>query len=250
MPINVLAQHDFKPKTLDDLAKRFRGKLAVDSDTFDRISREQKAKAFRIATVHKVQLVQKARDLVADALETGTPFSEFRAKLLALFDRQGVAPPALHRLQLAFRQNLLQSYSDARRETLDDPEISSVFRFRRYSTVGNGVPGTNRVRADHAILHGKVFRWNDPFWNTFTPPWDFGCRCTMQALTAGQVRRGRMTVWTLKGGVIVPAATRNAKGKQKGIKLKRNPNFVGSVLDFGTKSLDKDLRELVEELTK
>jgi len=248
MPINVFAEHDFKPKTLDDLAKRFRGKLAVDSDTFDRISREQKAKAFRIATVHKVQLVQKARDLIAEAIESGTSFPEFRAQLLALFDRKGVSPPALHRLQLAFRQNLLQSYSDGRRETFNDPEIVSAFPFRRYLTVGNGTPGTNRVRADHAVLHRKVFRWNDPFWNTFTPPWDYGCRCTTIALTAGQVRRGRMTVWTLNGGAIVPVVAR--KGKQKGIKLKRNPNFVGSTLDFGTKSLDKDLRELVEELTK
>ena len=38
--------------------------------------------------------------------------------------------------------------------------------------------GDDKVRADHAALHGTTLPLSDPFWNAYLPPLDWGCRCT------------------------------------------------------------------------
>lgn len=43
----------------------------------------------------------------------------------------------------------------------------------------------DRVREDHAILHGTTLPPSDPFWSLYLPPNGWNCRCT-----AVQVRRG------------------------------------------------------------
>jgi len=40
---------------------------------------------------------------------------------------------------------------------LGDPELVGAFPYFQWLTVGNGVPGINEVRADHAVLHGLIF---------------------------------------------------------------------------------------------
>ena len=44
----------------------------------------------------------------------------------------------------------------------------------------------NRVREDHALLHGTTLPPSDPFWDKYYPPNGWGCRCTVV-----QVRHGK-----------------------------------------------------------
>lgn len=37
-----------------------------------------------------------------------------------------------------------------------------------------------RVRPEHKALDGTIRPFNDPFWNTHTPPLDWGCRCDIE----------------------------------------------------------------------
>jgi len=40
--------------------------------------------------------------------------------------------------------------------------------------------GDDRVRDDHAILDGTTLPIDDPFWSTYYPPNDWGCRCDVE----------------------------------------------------------------------
>jgi len=176
MPIRVLTKDDFSPKTADEARRALRRKVPLTSDQFDRLIAAMKGRAFRIAGVHNARVVQRVRDLLEDAIREGTSFADWRRKVLELFETKGIPAPARNRLRTAFHQNTMDAYSKARREMLDSPDVAAAFPYRRYMTVGNGTPGVRNVRPDHAVLHGKVFRWDDRFWDRFTPPWDYGCR--------------------------------------------------------------------------
>ena len=251
MPINVLSDVDFKPRTAVEARDALGRKIALTSDEFDRLTAEQRNQAFRIATVQNARLIQRAREILERGVEQGTSWTEIRRELMRLFDIEGIPAPALHRIRLVFHQNTMHAYSVARRETLDKPHIARVFPYRRYMTVGNGTPGVRNVRPEHAALHGLVFPWDDAFWDHFTPPWDYGCRCTFLALTAGQVEGRGVTVWTYRGGTIRPLPqSRQPSGQQRrgSIRMKPKPGFgSGRIPRFDLSGLDADLRKAVKE---
>ncbi len=244
MSIKLLTEDDFTPRSFPAAARQFGRKVAIPADYLDKLSAANRARAFTIAQVNNARLLQQARNLLAKAIEDGPAWPQIRRQLLAMFDTAGVPPPALYRLRFAFEENVRQAYSDARRAVLDDPEITGVFAYRQYLTVGNGTAGYKNVRPEHAVLHLKVFAWDDPLWDLFTPPWDYGCRCSFIALTAGQVKRGRLTVWTYRGGQLRPV---KGKGKRAGLKPNRRYRRAGPEgPEFDFSGLDDDLRRAIE----
>ncbi len=156
-------------------------------------------------------------------------------------------------MRLVFRQNAFSAYSVARRRKLEDPEIAVAFPFWQYLTVGNGRHGINNVRDEHADLHGKVLAMKDRFWGRFYPPWQWNCRCFVRAMTKGQVVRGRLTIWTYRGGaVVVNHALMNelmGRGRGRGrkpVRIKPDPKFdfprdVQDPQQFDLKRLDAEI---------
>ena len=177
MPLSLLTENDFRPKRHTEAERAFGRKVALSKDAFDRLSVANKAHAFSVAQVHNAQLVQAIRDVMGRSIRDGRTFAQIHREILALFDGAGIPKISLQRLRFAYQENARQSYSDARSDAMTDPETAATFPFWRYITVGNGTPGFRGVRADHAVLHGKIFAVDDPFWRRFKPPWDFGCRC-------------------------------------------------------------------------
>ena len=244
MPLSVITKADFRPKTAAAAAKAFAKKAALSSEAFDKLSNEAKRHAFRIAGVHKAGLIQRARDVVHGAIRDGTGYDRVQRELLKLFDTEGVPPPALHRLRLVFQQNSLQAYHDARREALDEPEMAAMFPYRQYLTVGNGTPGVRGVRPTHAALHNLVFKWDDPFWDNHTPPWEYGCRCFFRGLTVRQVQRMRVRI---TGGDYVRKRIKVPGQKKRGIKP--DPRFQrGKEDEFDLSKIDAELRKAVESM--
>lgn len=241
MTVSILAKTDFAPRSANDAARHFAKKAALTDEVFESLSSQARQFAFRVATVHKARLIQDVRDKVLKAIDKGTSWSQVQRELLVAFDTESIPRPALHRLRTMFITNTQQAYNDARRDVLDDPEISEAFPFRQYLTVGNGVAGVNNVRAEHAALHGKVFAWDDPFWDEHTPPWGFNCRCTFVALTAGQVAAMGVRVVDLsyvRKRIPVPGTDKRG--------IAAVPEFARGTFDLS--SIDAELRRAVERM--
>jgi len=249
VPINVLSEADFRPRGFAEARRAFDAKVPITEEEFERLSVRNKAQAFKVAQVNNARLLQRIRDIAGRAIEEGTEWRLVRQRLNAEFAAAGIPPAPLNRLRFMFEDSTRRAYSEARVEMLD--EHADAFPYRQYLTVGNGVAGVSNVRAEHAALHRKVFRWDDLAMQpgAFLPPWDYGCRCGVIPLTAGMVRRGRMTVWTYSGGAIRPTDGPQAK-RAKPIKLEPNPNYDRSAKRFDLSELDADLRKIVEERTK
>ena len=61
---------------------------------------------------------------------------------------------------------------------MHDPDAMQVFPYVRYHARND-----SRTRGEHAHLDGRIFRKDDPFLSTHTPPWEFNCRCWLEEIT-------------------------------------------------------------------
>lgn len=250
MPVSAITKDDFRPKSHAAAARVIRKKTALTSEQFEELSKENKARAVRIARVEKLRLIQQFRDYIHSGVKDGRAWRDILNEIEEAFKGEGIPAPSWSRIRIAYRQNTLHAYNVARERTLNEPEMTVIFPYRQYLTVGNGRAGVNNVRPRHAHLHGKVFAWNDAFWRHFTPPWEWGCRCFFVALTAGMVKR--RTIWTYKSGRIVPAAGPRRKAS-KPIAMKPHPDFdfprdSFDARQFDVKGLDRELQKVAKRL--
>jgi SPP1 gp7 family putative phage head morphogenesis protein len=169
MPFEALFKKDFKPLPSDDVAALMRRKIPMGSDAFDTLVAEQRAQAFRIAGLNKASLIRKAQQEIARGLKDRASLRDIRRRLLEIFEEEGVQAPGLGHLRTIMRQNMNGVDSIARTRTLKNPAVLAAFPYWQYVTELD-----SRVRPEHAALHGKVFRADDPFWDHYDPPWEWG----------------------------------------------------------------------------
>ncbi len=88
------------------------------------------------------------------------------------------------RLNLILKQNAAMANAAAEWKRMHDPDAMRVFPYVRYHARNDG-----RTRSAHGDLDGKIFRKDDPFLTTHTPPWEFNCRCYLEEITAKEAGR-------------------------------------------------------------
>lgn len=153
----------------------------VSRTDFDALSAAAKRRAFTAAGLTRDDVVEAVHRQVARAVAEGRTFDDWRRDVDAIFADAGYAPDDGWRAEATFRLQVSRAHAASRREAFDDPAVAEAFPYLMYSAVGDG-----RTRPSHAALDGKVLRRDDPFWDRFTPPWAYGCRCTVIPLTAEQ----------------------------------------------------------------
>lgn len=157
------------------------------------------ARAFTVAKAMQVDLLKDIHSAVRNGMAKGLTVRDFRKTLepelraKGWWGRKTMTDPLTgrektvqlgspRRLELIYRTNMAAAESAGRYK--DFIESAPERPYWQYLAVLDAA-----TRPSHRALHGKVFLWNDPFWNTFWPPLDWGCRCMVRKLTAAQVRR-------------------------------------------------------------
>jgi len=59
----------------------------------------------------------------------------------------------------------------------------------------------SRTRPAHRALHGKIFRYDDPFWDTHYPPLGWNCRCRVRALSQSDVDKKDLPISSSEGKI-------------------------------------------------
>jgi len=153
---------------------------------------EAHVKAFTVAKALRLDVLQDIKDMLEKSLEEGIPFSQFKKELeprlkakgwwgkTTIADEKGVVEEVRlgspYRLKTIYQTNMQTSYMAGRYKQLIDNVDDRPYW--QYVAVLDSV-----TRPSHRALNGKIFRYDDPFWNYFFPPNDYNCRCRVRALT-------------------------------------------------------------------
>jgi SPP1 gp7 family putative phage head morphogenesis protein len=160
---------DVPPQEAIDYFKR---KQILPADRFYALEAEAKAGAFAIGKVNETDITQALRDELIDALQTGRTQQDVIKKLKGILDGAGHKMLGDAHLETVFRTTTQMAYGVGRR--IAQEEVADFLPYWEYSAVGD-----DRTRPTHMALDGLVYPANHPFWDSYYPPWDFRCRCSV-----------------------------------------------------------------------
>jgi hypothetical protein len=164
-------------KAIDYLAK----KIKVETEKWDDLKCGEHAHAFTVAHSSGAGMLDEIHRLMNKAVESGVSFQEFRNGMLDAMKKSGWYGGAGHtekekkyvnwRIGVIYDTNMRTAYAQANyREQLEGAELRPIWVYQSQLTGGNR-------RQEHIELHGKAFRYDDPFWDTYYPPNGWGCEC-------------------------------------------------------------------------
>lgn len=156
------------------------------------------ARAFTVAKVTRMEVLETIRAATIDAIEKGIPEHEYinnlRPKLESLGwwgkirvsnlngTEQTIQLGSPHRLRTILRTNKLVAYHTARyAEQIANADEQPYWQYLAIKD--------SRTRASHLALHEKVYRYDDPIWDTMYPPNGWNCRCRVRALSARRLNK-------------------------------------------------------------
>lgn len=165
-------------------------------------------KAFAVAKVMRADILQDIRNEVDKAIRNGKGYEEFEKNLMPMLKAKGwwgkqwiideagtgkeVQLGSPHRLRLIYDTNMQIAFSQGRYQTQLD--AAPLKPYWKYVTKDD-----TAVRLSHRLLHGKVFRFDDPFWDHFYPPNGFRCRCRVETLSQRQLDNNNLKVQSSEG---------------------------------------------------
>jgi SPP1 gp7 family putative phage head morphogenesis protein len=157
------------------------------------------AKAFTITGITDLDLLQDLRDIVKKGLTEGISGGDQMRRMRAALQAKGwwgekeVTDPETgltrtininpRRLDTIIRTNAQVAYQAGRYQGLI--KTTKFLPFWQYNAVMD-----SRTRPAHAVLHGKIFRDDDPIWDFIFPPNGFNCRCSVSAMSQHMVDKG------------------------------------------------------------
>lgn len=162
--------------------------------------RESHARAFTVAGVTKQDLLADIKAATATAIAEGQSKTQFRHGLEDTLKRNGwwgkgdiVNPDtgevrkgdrgSPSRLNLIYQQNMQSAYNAGRYK--QQMESAAVAPYLRYMAVMD-----IKTRPSHGAMHGLVYRYDDPIWQTMYPPNGWRCRCRVDTLSERGFKRG------------------------------------------------------------
>lgn len=164
------------------------------------------ARAFTVAKATKAEVLDTIRWATEQAIANGTGEREYIKKLEPMLKELGwwgkakdengneVQLGSPRRLRTILRTNKITAYHAARyaqqMENVDEQP------YWRYVAVKD-----SRTRTSHLALHGKIYRADDPIWQTMYPPNDWGCRCRVEALSEYAVQNRGYTISSSQGEI-------------------------------------------------
>lgn len=145
---------------------KIRNRVAVKDYYFEKLPQDLRSLSFTVSnleTLRQIEIVKKSLD---NAIEQGESFTTWRDNLdLSIIENLSRA-----RLETVYRTNVSSVYNQSTRY---NAVTSDVTPYMMYSAIGD-----DRTRPEHMKLDGVVKKGDSIFWDKYTPPLGFNCRCS------------------------------------------------------------------------
>lgn len=175
------------PLPMKEAQEFWRNKARLSPGQFSQLTDEAKTKAFAVSGIAKGDELETVFSSMQKAIDDGISFGDFKKECRTIFEKRGWTGKRAWRVDNIFRTNIQTAYSVGRyREMM---EVKDSRPFWRYSAVND-----SRTRPTHAAMHGKVFRYDNPFWDKWYPLNGFRCRCGVTTLSQWEIDRDGLTV--------------------------------------------------------
>ena len=163
-------------------------------------------RAFTVAKATKAEVLDTIRWATEQAIANGSSEREYIKNLEPMLKELGWWGKAMDE-----NGNTVQLGSPRRLRTILRTNKSTAYHAARYAQQMENVDEQpywryvavkdSRTRTSHLALHGKIYRADDPIWQTMYPPNDWGCRCRVEALSEYAVQSRGYTISSSKGEI-------------------------------------------------
>ena len=193
------------------------------------VAAEAHARAFTVAGVMKTDVLQDIRQALDTSLKKGTTFDEFKRQLSPILEKKGWLGQGMivdqdtgeiegkrltpRRLQTIFQTNMQSAYMAGRYAT--QLEQVDTHPYWEYVAVLD-----SRTRPAHRALAGQIYRYDDPFWQTFYPPNGYRCRCRVRTRTRAYVEQNGVPVLNSDGKLVEVEIVDRSGAKQPALAYK------------------------------
>ena len=160
------------------------------------------AVGFTVAKMMDADLLAETKAALTHAMQSGEPYHKFVQRLKPYLMARGwwgeqvmtdpvdgiqktVQLGSTRRLRVIFQTNMATAYAAGQWARIE--EDKRKFPYLKYIA-----STAEQKRASHTRFYGKIWRVDDPIWQSIFPPNGYGCQCTVRQLTAKQalIERG------------------------------------------------------------
>lgn len=188
----------------EEIVKYFESKGLKTSYDWREIYEEAHAKSFTVAKMMNADLLNDTHDMLTKAIKEGWSAGHFQKEAGELFKKKGwdgireVKNPKTgevetvelgtpRRIKNIFKNNINSAYAVGRyKQQLEDVDIAPYFQYMCILD--------EATRPEHKAMHEKVFRYDDPIWESLYPPNGWGCRCFVRSLSENELKNLELKV--------------------------------------------------------
>jgi len=152
----------------EEAVKFMRSLVPMTRDEFDRLSQELKFRAFTIARVFSLDVINRIKERYMKALERGETISDVMRFLDETLEKIGISERNPYWLEVHARNNFLTAYNAGRWAQIAK---ARTVKYLVYNAILD-----ERTTKLCKSLDGVVRPKDDPFWDRFMPPNHFNCR--------------------------------------------------------------------------
>lgn len=171
----------------DEALEWFLGRTILTDEQRLAIPAGARSRAFWVAGVAQLDVVQDVFDEINTALEKGEPFEDFQKRVSdKLTKAWGRENPA--RIETIFRNAAQSSYNAGRWAQMTDPSVAKFRPFWMYDAILDDA--TTPICKER---NGTILPHDHPFWDTNYPPLHHRCRSGVRNLRRSEAERRGIT---------------------------------------------------------